>query len=112
VINMILDHLGFIQDVVTYLTSACGIDSLEEIAYLDGEDDIDTMIKGIKIPGGTVKTGSGAISVSSRKNGIPILIRAVAKLNICVYYLKHIERVQRKPVANTINLVLVRSYRD
>jgi hypothetical protein len=29
-----------------------------------------------------------------------------------VYYLKHMERVQRKPVVNTINLNLVCSYRD
>jgi hypothetical protein len=36
----------------------------------------------------------------------------VANLKLCVYYLKHTERVQRQPVAKTINLVLVRSYRD
>jgi hypothetical protein len=36
----------------------------------------------------------------------------VASLKLCVYYLKHMERVQRKPVRNAINLVLVRSYRD
>jgi hypothetical protein len=36
----------------------------------------------------------------------------VANLKLCVYYLKHTERVQRQPVANAINLVLVRSYRD
>jgi hypothetical protein len=29
-----------------------------------------------------------------------------------MYYLKHIERFQREPVANAINLVLFRSYRD
>jgi hypothetical protein len=36
----------------------------------------------------------------------------VANLKLYVYYLKHMERVQRKPVANSINLTLVRSYRD
>jgi hypothetical protein len=36
----------------------------------------------------------------------------VDNLKLCVYYLKHTERVQRQPVANEINLVLVRSYRD
>jgi hypothetical protein len=44
--------------------------------------------------------------------GIPVLIRAVANLKIFVYYLKHMERLQRQPVPNAINLVLVRSYRD
>jgi hypothetical protein len=85
---------------------------LEEIAYLDGEDDVDTMIKGIMSPVGTVTTGPGATAVTSHNNGIPVSIRAVVNLKICVYYLKHMERVLRNPVVNTINLVLVHSYRD
>jgi hypothetical protein len=100
-----LERLDFSQDAATYLTGTCGIDSLEEIAYLDGEDDVDTMIKGVTSPGGTVTTGSGTTAVTSRNNGIPVLIRAVANLKLCVYYLKHMERVQRKPVVNTINLI-------
>jgi hypothetical protein len=59
-----------------------------------------------------VTTGSGTTRVTSRKNGIPVSIRAVANLKLCVYYLKHMEMVQRQPIANAINLVLVRSYRD
>jgi hypothetical protein len=55
---------------------------------------------------------TGSASVTSRNNVIPVSIRAVANLKLCVYYLKHMERVQRKPVANSINLTLVRSYRD
>jgi hypothetical protein len=43
---------------------------------------------------------------------IPTTLRAVANLKLCVYYLKHMERVQRQPIANALNLVLVRSYRD
>jgi hypothetical protein len=98
--------------VATYLTSDCGIDSLEDIAYLDGEDDVDTTIKGVTSPGGTATVGTGAKSVSSRKNGIPVSIRAVANLNICVYYPKHMEIVQWKPAVDTIDLELVRSYCD
>jgi hypothetical protein len=75
-------------------------------------DDVDTTIKGITNPGGTVRTGTGSTAVTSCNNGIPLSIRVVAYLKLCVYYLKHIERVQRKPVANSINLTLVRSYRD
>jgi hypothetical protein len=85
---------------------------LEEIAYLDGEDDVDTTIKGVTSPGGTVTTGPGATAVTLHNNGIHVSIRAVANLKLCVYYLKYMERVQRKPVVNTINLALVRSYRD
>jgi hypothetical protein len=39
-IRMVLQCLGFSEYAATYLTGTCGIDSLEEIAYLDGEDDV------------------------------------------------------------------------
>jgi hypothetical protein len=79
---------------------------------LDGIDDVDTTIKGVTNPGGTVTMGEGTSRVTSRNNGIPVSIRAVANLKLCVYYLNHMERVQSKPISNAINLVLVRSYRD
>jgi hypothetical protein len=63
-IKTMLKRLVFNQDTATYLTSGCGIDSLEEIAYLDGEDDVDTTIKGVTSPGGRVTTGSGAKEVT------------------------------------------------
>jgi hypothetical protein len=106
-----LQRFGFSEAAATYLTGTCGIDSLDEIAYLDGIEDVDTTIKGVTNPGGTVTTGEGTSRVTSRNNGIPVSIRAVSNLKLCVYYLKHMARVQRKPVPNAINLVLVRSYR-
>jgi hypothetical protein len=111
-IRKMLERLGFSESSATYLTGTCGIDSLYEIAYLDGIEDVDTTIKGVTNPGGTVMTVSGTTSVTSRNNGIPVSIRAVANLKICVFYLKHMERVQHQPVASAINLVLVRSYCD
>jgi hypothetical protein len=59
-----------------------------------------------------VTIGTGATSVSLRNNSIPVSVRAVANLKLCVYYITHMVRVQRKPVVNTIDLVLVRSYLD
>jgi hypothetical protein len=59
-----------------------------------------------------VTTGEGTSRVTSRNNSITISIRAVANPKLCVYYLKHMERVQLKPVPNAINLVLVCSYLD
>jgi hypothetical protein len=107
-----LKRFGFSDAAATYLTSTCGIDSLDEIVYLDGIEDVDTTIKGVTNPGGTVTTGEGTSRVNSRTNVIPVSIRVVANLKLCVYYLKHIERAQRKPVPNAINLLLVCSYRD
>jgi hypothetical protein len=56
-IRKIFERLGFSEAAATYLTGTCGIDSLAEIAYLDGIEDVDTTIKGITNPGGTVTTG-------------------------------------------------------
>jgi hypothetical protein len=111
-ISMVLELLGFISATATYLTGTCGINSLGETAYLDDIDDVDTTIKGFVNPVGMVMTVMVPSAVTSRKNGIPVSTRAVANLKLCVYYLKHMERVQRKPVANSINLILVCSYRE
>jgi hypothetical protein len=111
-IKTMLERVGFSDAAAAYLTGDSGIDSLDEIIYLDGIDDIDSTIKGVTNPGGTVTTGTGTSRVTSRNNGIPVSIRAVSNLNLLVYYLKHMERVQRKPVPSAINLVLVCSYRD
>jgi hypothetical protein len=45
VIMRMLEILGFSSAAATYLTGTCGINSLDEIAYLDGVDDVDTTIK-------------------------------------------------------------------
>jgi hypothetical protein len=74
-VNLIMtmfQRFGFSEDAATYLTGTCGIDSLDEIAYFDGIEDVDTTIKGVTNPGGTVTTFYG----------IPISIRAVANLKL------------------------------
>jgi hypothetical protein len=111
-IRNMLEQLGFSQAVATYFRGTCGIDSLDEIAYLDGIGDVDTMIKGLTNPVGNVMTGTGETAVTSLNNGIPVSISAVANIKRCLYYLKHMERVQRRHIANKINFVLVCSYRD
>jgi hypothetical protein len=101
-IRTMIELLVSSSATATYLTGTCGINSLDEIAYLDGIEDVDTNIKGVTNPGGKVTTGTGVTAVTSRNNGVPVSIRELANLNICVYYLKHMERVQRQPVANAI----------
>jgi hypothetical protein len=86
-----LERLVFSEAAATYLTGTCGIDSLGEIAYLDGSEDVDTIIKGVTNPGGMVATGECTSRVTSRNNGIPVSIREVDNLKLCVYCLKHME---------------------
>jgi hypothetical protein len=58
-IKTILERLGFSEAAVTYLTGTCGMDSLDGITYLDGIEDVDTRIKGVTNPGGTMTKESG-----------------------------------------------------
>jgi hypothetical protein len=88
-IMTILERLGFSAAAATYLTGTSGINFIDEIAYLDGIDDVDTTVKGVTNPGGTVMTKTVMTAVTSRNNGIPVSIRAVANLKFCVCYLKH-----------------------
>jgi hypothetical protein len=107
-----LERLGFSAAADTYLTGTCGINYLDDIAYLNGIDKMDTTIKGVTNFGGTVTTGTVITSVTSPNNGTPVSIRTLANLKLCVYYLKHMERVQSQLIANAINLVWFRSYCD
>jgi hypothetical protein len=88
-IRTVLERLGFSASAATFLTGTCGINYLDEIAYLDGIDDVDTSIMGVTNPGGTVTTGTGVTAVTSRYNVKHVYIRAMANLQLCVYYLKH-----------------------
>jgi hypothetical protein len=89
--HMMLEHLCFSDAAAGYMTSDCDIDSLEDIACLDDEDDVENMIKHVTRPGGTLTVGTGSAAVTSPNNGIDISIRAEANLKLCVYYLKHME---------------------
>jgi hypothetical protein len=84
-IKTMLERLGFSNAAAAYLTGDSGIDSLDEIRYLDGIDDIDSTIKGVTNPVGTVTTGTGSSMATSRNNGIPVSIRAVSNLKLLVY---------------------------
>jgi hypothetical protein len=58
-----IERLGFSSSAATYLTGTCGINSLDDIAYLDGIDDVDTTIKVVTSPGRTMMTGRGVTAV-------------------------------------------------
>jgi hypothetical protein len=108
----IVERLGFSDSAAGYLTRDCGIDSMPEVAYSDGEDDVENTIKGVTSPGWAVTVGTWSSTVTFCNNGIPVSIGAVANLKLCVYYLKYMELVQRIPVATNIDLDLVCGYRD
>jgi hypothetical protein len=73
--------------MAAYFPGTCGINYLDEIAYLDGINNVDTTIKGATNPGGMATTGTGPSAVTLRSNGIPVSTRAVANLKLlCVLF--------------------------
>jgi hypothetical protein len=52
IIRTVLELLVFSSSSATYLMGTRGINSLDEIAYLDRVDDVDKTINGVANPGG------------------------------------------------------------
>jgi hypothetical protein len=78
------------------MTRACNLDSLDEVKWMDGEDDVGKIIKRVNRPGGTFTFGTGNDAVTT----------------LCVYVLKHMEHAQQVPTAASITLEVVRGYRE
>jgi hypothetical protein len=107
-IATILERLGFTREAAGYMTRACNVDFLDEVKWIDGEDDVENMIKRVNRPGGTFTVGSGADAVKKPNVGLQVSLRVGNNLKLCVYFLKHMERVQRVPNAASITLEVVR----
>jgi hypothetical protein len=91
---------------------ACNVDSLDEVKWIDGEDDFGNMIKRVNRPGGTFNVGTGNDAVTTPNVGLQVSLRAENNLKLCIYFLKHTEWVQRVPTAASITLEVVRGYRE
>jgi hypothetical protein len=111
-IAKILDRLGFTQEAASCMTRACNVDYLDEVKWMDGEDDVENMIKRVNLPGGTVTVGTGNDAVTTPNVGLQVSLRAENNLKLCVYFLKHMERVHRVPTAASITLEVVRGYHE
>jgi hypothetical protein len=111
-IAKMLERLGFTQEVEGYMIRACNVDSLDEVKWMDGEDDVENMIKRVNRPDGTFTVGSGIDAVKTSNVGLQVSLRDDNHLKLCIYFLKHMERVQRVPTAASITLEVVRGYRE
>jgi hypothetical protein len=94
------------------MTRACNVDSLDEVKWMNGEDDVENIIKRINSPGSTFTFGSGNDAVKAPNVGLQVSLSAENNLKLCVYFLKHTERVQWVPTAAYITLEVVRGYRE
>jgi hypothetical protein len=111
-------RLGLSTEAANYLTRDADIGTLEEIAYLDGKDDVDSIIKRLSRPGGSTTVGTGSNEVTMHHAGYAVSVTAKAKakakanLKLCVVYLKHQARVNRVPTVKTIALEMVHGFKD
>jgi hypothetical protein len=96
-IETMLERLGFTREASGYTTRACNVDSLDKVKWMDGEDDVGNMIQRVNRSGGTVTIGTCNEAEKTPNVGLQVYIRAENNLKICVYFLKHMERVQRVP---------------
>jgi hypothetical protein len=108
----ILERLGFTREAAGYMTRVCNVDSLDEVKWMDEEDDVGKMIKRVNRPGGTFTVGTVNDKVTTPTAGLQVSLRVENNLKLCVYFLKHMERVQRVPTAASITLEVVRGYRE
>jgi hypothetical protein len=79
---------------------------------MDREDYVGNMIKRVNRPGGTVTVVTVNEAVTTPNVGLQVSLRAENNFKLCVYFLKHKERVQRVPTAAFITLEVVRGYRE
>jgi hypothetical protein len=94
------------------MARACNVDYFDEVKWMDGEDDVGNMIKQVNQAGGTFTVRTGNEAVKTPTVGLKVSLRAENNLKLCVYFLKHMERVQRVPTAASITLEVVHVYRE
>jgi hypothetical protein len=111
-IATMLERIGFTREAAGYMMRACNVDSLDEVKWMDGEDDVENMIKRANGPGGTNTVGTGNEAVTTPNVGFKVYLRAENNLKLCVYSLKHMNRVQHVPMAASTTLEVVRGYRE
>jgi hypothetical protein len=111
-IAKILESLGLTRETAGYTTQACNVDSLDEVKWMDGEDDVENMIKRVNHPVGTDTFIDGTEALTPTTVGLQVSLRAENNLKLCVYYLKHMERVHHVPTSACITLEVVHGYRE
>jgi hypothetical protein len=58
------------------MTRACNVDSLDELKWMDGEDDVENMITRVNRPGGISTVGSGNDAVTTPTVGLQVSLIA------------------------------------
>ncbi|KAI2500398.1 hypothetical protein MHU86_14069 [Fragilaria crotonensis] len=109
VMRGVMTRIGFSEAAAQALVEEQGIDSLEEVKLLS-DDEIQSLCKVIRRPGGTIPGAAGAAPVNNP--GVQVNQRAEGHLKLLSFYLRHQERVSRAVNAPDITLAVIRTIRE
>lgn len=105
-----LTRIGFSQVAAQAIVEDQGLDTLSEIKLLT-DDEIESLCKVIRRPGGTVPAADPAAAPVPNP-GTPVNMRAENHMKLLAFYLRHQERVSRSVQAPDITLESIRTLRE
>ena len=109
-----LTHLGFTQDVAAMITNVKGVDSIDELKFLNDKE-VEGLCNNIRKPGGMMPNpdaGAQGEPAMIRNPGQGVSARAENNLKLCCYFIRHHERISRSVTADQITLANVSALRE
>jgi ribosomal protein S13 len=105
-----LVRIGLSENAAQIIVAEQGLDSLEEIKLLT-DDEIESLCKVVRRPGGTVP-GPNPGDAPVNNPGVPVNLRAENHMKLLAFYLRHQDRVGRATAAADIQLDTIRTIRE
>ncbi|KAI2509583.1 hypothetical protein MHU86_4844 [Fragilaria crotonensis] len=109
VMRGVFTRIGFSESASQALVEEQGMSDLEEIKLLSDEE-VESLCKVIRRPGGTVPNPAGGAPIPAP--GVQVNMRAEGHLKLLAFYLRHQERVSRAVQAPDITLPVIRTVRE
>ena len=109
-----LTRLGFTQDVAATITNVQGVDSIDELKFLNDKE-VEGLCNNIRKPGGMMPNPNAGVQgepAMIRNLGQGVLACAKNNLKLRCYFIRHRERILRSITADQITLANVRALRD
>ena len=113
VMRAAMTRIGFSEVAAQALVEEQGMDTLEEIKLLT-DDEIESLCKVIRRPGGTIPQPAGAVAGAAAiaNPGVSVNQRAETHLKLLAFYLRHQARVSRVVQPADVTLDAIRTVRE
>jgi hypothetical protein len=109
VMRGVMTRIGFSEAAAQALVEEQGMNELEEIKLLS-DDEVESLCKVIRRPGGTVPNPAGGAPIANP--GVQVNQRAEGHLKLLAFYLRHQDRVSRTINAPDLTLAVIRTVRE